>query len=98
MPDIQVNRPHALGLERARTLAARWIEDAEQRYDMRCTLLTGEESDTVEFSRTGASGRLVVAGDRFALDARLGFLLAPFATAIQAQIERNLDSLLALDD
>ena len=61
---------------------------------MACTVLEGETSDTVEFSRSGAHGRLIVAADHFDLQAKLGFLLGVFSHRIEAEIEGNLDRLL----
>jgi putative polyhydroxyalkanoate system protein len=95
MPAIRIHRDHALGLERAREVAWQWAEDAEARFDMECTVLEGETSDTVEFTRSGCSGTLIVAADHFTLDARLGILLGAFAKTIESQIEGNLDALLA---
>jgi len=95
MPDIHIHRTHALGLTRARKVALQWAEDAEKKFDMECTILEGETSDTVEFTRSGVKGELIVAADHFALDAKLGFLLGAFSKTIETEIEKNLDALLA---
>jgi len=95
MPDIHIHRTHALGLTKARKVALQWAEDVEKSFDMECTILEGETSDTVEFTRTGVKGELIVAADHFELDAKLGFLLGAFSKTIEAEIERNLDALLA---
>ena len=95
MPDIHIRREHALGLAKARKIALQWAEDVETRFDMECTILEGETSDTVEFTRAGVKGELVVAPDHFALDAKLGFLLGAFSKTIESEIEKNLDALLA---
>ncbi len=95
MADIRIHRKHDLGLARARKIAWQWAEEVEQRFDMACTVIEGEHMDTVEFTRTGVHGRLLVAADHFDLDARLGFLLGAFARTIEAEIEKNLDDLLA---
>ncbi len=95
MPTIHIHRDHALGLDRAREIAGRWSEDAEARLDMRCTVIAGDSSDTVRFTRSGCSGTLVVAADHFTLEAKLGLLLGAFTKTIEAQIEANLDALLA---
>ncbi len=95
MADIRIHRPHALGMPKARKIAWQWAEDVEKRFDMDCTVLEGETSDTVEFARPGVSGRLVVAADHFDLQASLGFLLGPFSKRIETEIEQNLDALLA---
>ena len=95
MPDIRIHREHQLGLAKARKVAWAWAEHAEQKFDMECSVLQGETSDTVEFVRSGVKGRLIVAADHFDLDAKLGFLLGAFAKTIEGEILKNLDELLA---
>jgi putative polyhydroxyalkanoate system protein len=95
MADIRIHRDHKLGLAKARKVAWAWAEDVEKRFDMECTVLEGETSDTVEFTRAGVTGTLIVAADHFDLHARLGFLVGAFSRTIEAEIEKNLDALLA---
>jgi putative polyhydroxyalkanoate system protein len=94
MPDLHIHRAHTLGLDRAREVAWKWAEEVESKFDMACTVIEGEDTDTVEFSRTGVKGTLLVAADHFELDAKLGFLLGAFSKTIEAQIQDNLDDLL----
>jgi putative polyhydroxyalkanoate system protein len=94
MPDIHIHRDHSLGLAKARQVAWDWAEQAESKFDMECTVLEGETSDTVEFTRSGVSGTLIVAADHFDLHAKLGFLLGAFAKTIEGEIQKNLDDLL----
>ena len=95
MPDIKIHRDHQLGLAKARKVALKWAEDVEKKFEMECTILEGKTSDTVEFTRSGVNGTLVVAADHFDLNAKLGFLLGAFSRTIESEIERNLDALLA---
>ena len=95
MPDIKIHRDHRLGLVRARAVAWQWAEQVEQQFDMECTVIEGTDTDTVEFRRAGVNGQLIVTADCFALDAQLGFLLGAFSKSIEAEIEKNLDALLA---
>jgi putative polyhydroxyalkanoate system protein len=95
VPDIRIHRDHTLGLPKARKIAWKWAEEVEEKFDMECTVIEGETSDTVEFTRSGCNGRLIVTGDHFDLEAKLGFLLGAFSKTIEAEIEKNLDSLLA---
>jgi len=95
VPDIKIHRDHRLGLAKACKVAWQWAEQVEQKFDMACTVIEGETSDTVEFTRSGVNGRLIVAADHFDLDAKLGFLLGAFSKTIEGEIEKNLDSLLA---
>ena len=94
MSEIRIHRPHRLGLEQARRIARDWAEQAESSFGMDCSLLEGETSDTLEFSRSGVKGRLIVAADHFDLQAKLGFLMGAFSHRIEAEIEGNLDRLL----
>jgi putative polyhydroxyalkanoate system protein len=95
MPDIHIHRDHELGLAKARKVALQWAEDAEKKFDMECTIVEGESSDTVEFTRSGVKGELLVEAHQFTLDAKLGFLLGAFSKTIEAEIEKNLDALLS---
>ena len=71
------------------------MSDLKARFDMECTVVEGEFSDTVEFTRSGVNGTLVVAADHFDLRAKLGFLLGAFSHTIEREILKNLDALLA---
>ena len=94
MADIRIHRAHSLGLTKARKLARDWAELIEAKFDMACSVLEGETSDTVSFTRSGVKGELIVAADHFDLHAKLGFLLGAFSKAIETEIETNLDTLL----
>jgi putative polyhydroxyalkanoate system protein len=95
MPDIKIHREHQLGLAKAREVAWNWAEQAEAKFDMACTVIEGNERDTVEFTRSGVTGTLVVAPDYFDLHARLGLLVGAFSKTIEAEITKQLDGLLA---
>jgi len=95
VPDIRIHREHQLGLPQARKVAAQWADEVEQEFGIRCSVIAGEYSDTVEFTRSGVNGRLIVAGDHFDLDAKLGFLLGAFRRTIEGEVLRKLDDLLA---
>ncbi len=95
MPDIHIQREHALGLAKARKVALQWADEAEKKFEMVCTIVEGKTSDTVEFTRAGVKGELLVEAHRFTLDAKLGFLLGAFSKTIEAAIEKHLDALLS---
>ena len=95
MADINIHRPHKLGLARAREVASSWTEEVAKRFDMEFTVIGGKTQDTVEFKRSGVKGTLVVAADHFDLQAKLGFLMGAFSKTIEAEITKNLDQLLA---
>ena len=95
MADLSIHRDHTLGLAKARKVAWEWAEQAEAKFAMECTVIEGEFSDTVEFTRSGVNGKLIVAADHFDLSAKLGFLLGAFSKTIESEIEKTLDALLS---
>ena len=95
MADIHIHRTHTLGLARARKVAWKWAEDAEEKFGMECTVIEADDRDVVEFTRSGVDGTLVVTADAFELNARLGLLVGAFRHRIEREIEENLDTLLA---
>ncbi|MFO1341287.1 MAG: polyhydroxyalkanoic acid system family protein [Burkholderiaceae bacterium] len=95
MADIHVRRDHTLGLARARKVAWKWAEHVEQQFEMECAVLEGETSDTVQFTRSGVKGTMVVTADHFQIDAKLGLLLGAFAGQIEKEVCKQLDEALA---
>jgi putative polyhydroxyalkanoate system protein len=94
MADIHLHRSHRLGLAKARKMAWKWAEVVEEKFDMECTVIEGDDHDIVEFRRAGVDGRLRVEANAFDLTARLGFLLGAFSSTIESEIEAQLDKLL----
>ncbi|MEO7159623.1 MAG: polyhydroxyalkanoic acid system family protein [Polaromonas sp.] len=95
MADIYIEREHALGLPEARKIAFQWAEQAEEEFGMECTYEEGHASDLVSFSRSGVQGTLAVTKTGFEVEAKLGFLLGAFKDTIEAEIVKNLDTLMA---
>ena len=95
MSEITIHRDHSLGLARARKVAFKWAEHVEKKFDMECTILEGDTSDTVQFTRSGVNGTMIVTGEHFELQAKLGFLLGAFAGQIESEVCKQLDEALA---
>ena len=95
MADLTLHRDHTLGLARARKVALKWAEDVEEKLDMACTIIEGDDEDVLEFKRSGVDGRMTVAATFFDLEAKLGFLFKPFAATIEAEASKQLDEALA---
>ena len=95
MADIHIDREHTLGLQAARQIAVKWAAQAEAQFGMECRYQEGDASDLLSFSRSGVRGTLSVTKDGFVLAAKLGFLLGAFKEKIQAEIVKNLDTLIA---
>lgn len=94
MADLHIVRNHTLGLAKARKVAFQWAEQAEADFGMTCTYAESKSGDEVVFSRSGVKGHLLVKKDEFELRAQLGFLLGAFKHTIEAEIVKNLDTLL----
>ncbi|WP_019430177.1 polyhydroxyalkanoic acid system family protein [Limnohabitans sp. Rim47] len=94
MPELKIEREHALGLAGARAVAERWREQAEQEWGMACECEPGEVTDRMRFDRSGVSGELTVTESRFDLHLKLGFLLGAYSGKIEEKICANLDALL----
>ena len=95
MADLHLHRDHTLGLARARKVALKWAEDVEEKLDMECTIIEGDDEDVLEFKRSGVDGRMIVAATHFDLEAKLGFLLKAFLGQIEAEVSKQLDEALA---
>ena len=95
MADLHIVREHTLGLAKARKIAFKWAEQAENEFGMACAYTEGDSADEVTFSRSGVKGTLEVDATRFELRAQLGFLVGAFKHRIEAEIVKNLDTLLA---
>ncbi|CAN7172285.1 polyhydroxyalkanoic acid system family protein [Variovorax paradoxus] len=94
MPDIHIERNHALGIAGAREVARQWIEQVGQDYGLECTYTEGEACDVAQFSRAGIDGTVEVTADTLTLEATLGFLFSSFSDQIEQKISRKLDALL----
>lgn len=90
MSDIKLHHSHELGLAKARQLTQEWMDDAARRLGLNCQLETGQAHDTVTFERMGIHGSMVVSGDSFDLQVKLGMMMSAFKPMIEAEIERNL--------
>lgn len=91
MPDIDMRRPHALGLEAARAAAERMAEELRRKFG-----LSGDWSgNTLRFERPGISGALVVAESMVHITATLGFLMKAMKPSIEKAIESELERLVA---
>ena len=93
MPELKIEREHALGLAGARAVAERWREQAEQEWGMACESEPGQAQDLLRFARSGVSGELAVSATRFDLQLKLGFLLGAYSARIEEKIKANLDEL-----
>jgi putative polyhydroxyalkanoate system protein len=95
MADIKIQRPHTLGMDKARALAQDWMDDASKKLGLTCKLVPGDGEDTISFERMGITGQMKVRADAFELDTKLGMMMSAFKPMIEAEIDKNLASILA---
>ncbi|RZL90419.1 MAG: polyhydroxyalkanoic acid synthase [Variovorax sp.] len=98
MPDIHIERKHALGIAAAREVARQWLQKVERDYALECRYDEGEACDVAAFTRPGIDGSVEVTGDSFVLQATLGFLFANFREQIEQRLQQNLDALLGASE
>ena len=90
MADIDFQKSHNLGLEKARSLAKHWVEDGAPKFGLSCQRTEGPEQDTITFERMGVQGTMLVSGTSFDLKVKLGMMMAAFKPMIEAEISKNL--------
>ncbi|MGZ5042729.1 MAG: polyhydroxyalkanoic acid system family protein [Usitatibacter sp.] len=89
MPDIDITRDHALGLDGARAAARAMQDDLSRKFG-----LTGSwTGDTLHFQRPGVSGSLAVTATTLHLSVTLGFLLRAMKGSIESSVRHELDHL-----
>jgi putative polyhydroxyalkanoate system protein len=83
MPDIRIERAHTIGKEAAVAAALRVAERMHDKAQVKYRVL----GDTIEFERTGASGRLVVSDTSVRAEITLGLLMKPMRGMVERKIE-----------
>ncbi|KTB72706.1 polyhydroxyalkanoic acid system family protein [Pseudomonas syringae] len=91
MAKITVERPHTLGLEKARTKADQLVEKLAEKYG----LAHEWAGDTVKLEGKGAKGRVEVEEALIRINIELNFILSAMSGSIKSEVERVLDKALA---
>ena len=91
MDDIDIRRPHDLGLKAARKAADQMAEDLAAKFGLK----GGWTGNTHHFDRPGVTGSLRLTEDALHLTVKLGFLLKALRGPLEAAIVRELDELFA---
>lgn len=86
MSRIDIRHPHSLSKAKARKA----IEDVARKLAEKFDMDYGWEGDTLNFSRSGVDGHIVLGPDDLHVHARLGFLTAMFKEPIEGEIKRVL--------
>lgn len=88
MSEIVVTRAHGMTLKKARASAEHIAAELAEEFDIEYEW----NGNTLEFSRTGVSGSIVVTKKEVEIRARLGFLLMALRSRIESEIHRFLDN------
>lgn len=83
MPDIHVERSHSIGKEAALAAALKVAERIKEKAQVNYRVA----GDVIEFERSGAKGRLVIADDKVIAEITLGLLMKPMRGMIEKKIE-----------
>ncbi|WP_346828746.1 polyhydroxyalkanoic acid system family protein [Pseudomonas abietaniphila] len=90
MARITVERPHALGKDKAREKAELLAEKLGDKYGIEHTW----NGDTVSLEGKGAKGTVEVEEALVRVNIELNFFLSAMSSTIQSEIERQLDKAL----
>jgi putative polyhydroxyalkanoate system protein len=83
MPDIRVERSHAIGKDAALAAALKVAERLKEKAQVNYRVA----GDMIEFERSGAKGRLVIADDKVTAEITLGLLMKPMRGMIEKKLE-----------
>lgn len=90
MSDVNFQKSHTLGLEKARELAKQWVDGAASKMGLSCQYQEGADQDTITFERMGVKGTMKVTGTEFDLNVKLGMMMAAFKPMIEAEVTKSL--------
>lgn len=89
MSDVNFQRSHALGLEKARELAQQWVATSAAKLGLDCQHKQGADQDTITFERMGVKGTMKVTATEFDLNIKLGMMMAALKPMIEAEVAKN---------
>lgn len=87
MPSIEIHRRHNKSIKDAKAAVERVAEKISEKFDVSC----GWRGNTLEFERSGVSGKILLGKGEVSVVANLGFLLMALRGTIEAEIHKYLD-------
>lgn len=90
MADISLKRTHALGLKGAHAAANKMADKLSEKFDLKGTW----SGNSLNFSRPGVNGTLVISEADMKLDVTLGFMLKMMKGPIEQSVHEQLDNVL----
>ena len=87
MAKIDICRSHQLSMAEAHAIVDQVAARMQEKFGMQ-----GQwQGDTLQLSRPGVNGSIVVASDTIRVHAELGMLLSPLKGMVEQEIQRKLD-------
>lgn len=87
MAVIKKSRSHSLDFAKAKSSAEEIVVHLAEQFGVKYHW----EGETVKFKGAGAKGYMTVLEDRFELKMELGFMLLPFRSRIEQEMDKYLD-------
>jgi putative polyhydroxyalkanoate system protein len=87
MSKIDIRRKHGSSLKAAKAA----VDKTAQAMGKKFAIESEWEGDTLHFQRSGVNGKIHVTKVEVRVHAELGFLLGMMRTAIESEIEKQLD-------
>lgn len=87
MPSIEIHRRHDKPMKEAKAAVDRVADKISEKFDVAC----GWNGNTLEFERSGVSGKISLGKGEVLVTANLGFLLMALRGTIEAEIHKYLD-------
>jgi putative polyhydroxyalkanoate system protein len=91
LANLIITREHELSVKEAKAVAQNMMAELEREYNIESEW----DGDTLNFERSGINGCLDVSKDQLQIEMKLGMMLKPFQSKIEAAINDKLDELLA---
>ena len=87
MPTVRISRTHHLDHDQVRTLVEKLADELHKQLDADYHW----DGDVLRFSRTGASGTIVVKPASVEVEVKLSMLLSPFKGKVEQAVSEYLD-------
>ena len=87
MSKIDICRSHQLPMAEAHAIVDQVAARMQEKFGMQGRW----QGDTLQLSRPGVNGSIVVASDTIRVHAELGMLLSPLKGIVEQEIQRKLD-------
>jgi putative polyhydroxyalkanoate system protein len=91
MADINIVQAHTLTVQQAHEAAQKVADKLAADYDLACAW----QGDVLHFSRSGVKGTLTLAPHLATMDIKLGLLMRPFSSTIEAKVGEKMKTVFA---